>query len=251
MELLTPVSHYIWPIKGRVPYNKKSVDDALEQALKAADVLEKHLLINTFLVGERLTLADVFAAGLLTRGFENIFDKNWRATSPNLGRWYDTVTHQPIYTAVKPSSEMCAERLKNAPPQGAGKKEKKEKEPKKEKEAAKPKVAAAAAAPAPEEDDEPAPPPKPKHPLEALDRPTFVLDDWKRKYSNEETREVALPWFWENLKPDEYSLWRVDYRYNEELTQVFMTSNLIGKSHFASSSPHLPTLHKSLPDVLT
>jgi elongation factor 1-gamma len=56
-----------------------------------------------------------------------------------------------------------------------------------------------------------------------------VLDDWKRKYSNEETREVALPWFWESIKWDEYSIWRVDYKYNDELTQVFMTSNLIGE----------------------
>ena len=77
-----------------------------------------------------------------------------------------------------------------------------------------------------EEEDKPAP--KPKHPLEALERPTFVLDDWKRKYSNAETREDALPWFWENAKFNEYSLWQVDYKYNDELTQVFMTSNLIG-----------------------
>jgi len=45
-----------------------------------------------------------------------------------------------------------------------------------------------------------------------------------------------LPWFWENYKPDEYSLYKVDYKYNEELTMTFMTSNLIGmgfKKHFA------------------
>jgi elongation factor 1-gamma len=52
--------------------------------------------------------------------------------------------------------------------------------------------------------------------------------DRKRKYSNEETREVALPWFWENCKFDEYSIYRVDYKYNDELTMTFMTSNLIG-----------------------
>jgi len=56
----------------------------------------------------------------------------------------------------------------------------------------------------------------------------MILDDWKRKYSNEDTRPVALPWFWEHYKPEEYSLWRADYKYNDELTQIFMTSNLIG-----------------------
>lgn len=57
---------------------------------------------------------------------------------------------------------------------------------------------------------------------------TLTISFRKRKYSNEETREVALPWFWENCKFDEYSIYRVDYKYNDELTMTFMTSNLIG-----------------------
>ena len=56
----------------------------------------------------------------------------------------------------------------------------------------------------------------------------MILDDWKRKYSNDDTRSGALPWFWEHYKPEEYSLWKVDYKYNDELTLTFMTSNLIG-----------------------
>ena len=79
------------------------------------------------------------------------------------------------------------------------------------------------------EEEEAPPAPKPKHPLEALPRATFVLDDWKRKYSNEETREVALTWFWENANFEEYSIYKVDYKYNDELTMTFMTANLIGK----------------------
>jgi len=54
------------------------------------------------------------------------------------------------------------------------------------------------------------------------------LDEWKRQYSNNDTRTQALPWFWEHYKPEEYTLWRVDYKYNDELTQVFMSSNLVG-----------------------
>ena len=64
--------------------------------------------------------------------------------------------------------------------------------------------------------------------LETCQRQPLDLDEWKRQYSNNDTRSAALPWFWEHYKPDEYSLWRVDYKYNEELTAVFMTSNLIG-----------------------
>ena len=115
--------------------------------------------------------------------------------------------------------------------------------PKKEKEAKKetPKAAGGSKPKAKEVDDdeeeEDKPAPKPKHPLEALPKPTMALDQWKGVYSNKETREEALPWFWENFKSDDYSLWRVDYKYPEELTQVFMTSNLIGQSYKRSPTP--------------
>jgi len=187
--------------------------------LKAVHVLEQHLLVNTYLVGERLTLADLFVIGIVSRGFQYFFDKKWREENPNTTRWYETVYNQPIYSEVAEPLSYIDEAIKNVPP-------KKEAAPKKEqpkKEAPKPK-----AAPAADEEDEAPAAPKAKHPLEALGHPEFVLDDWKRKYSNEETREVALPWFWENVKFNEYSLWRVDYKYNEELTMTFMTSNLIG-----------------------
>ena len=80
-----------------------------------------------------------------------------------------------------------------------------------------------------EEEEEDKPAPKPKHPLDLLPRASFVLDDWKRKYSNEDTRPVALPWFWGECNFEEYSIWRVDYKYNDELTMTFMSSNLIGE----------------------
>lgn len=217
-EILPPLGAWFRPILGRDPYNKKNVEDAQKAALKAVHVLEEHLLTHTYLVGERLTLADIFAAGIVARGFEYFFDKQWRSDNPNVTRWYETIYNLPSYTEVAGKLEFIAEALKNVPP-------KKEAAPKKEQAKAAPKKAA----PKEEEEEEAAPAPKPKHPLESLPRPTFVLDDWKRKYSNEETREVALPWFWENVNFEEYSLWQVDYKYNDELTLTFMTSNLIGE----------------------
>jgi len=54
------------------------------------------------------------------------------------------------------------------------------------------------------------------------------MDEWKRVYSNQDTRSQALPWFWQNLDKAGYSLFFCDYKYNSELEKVFMTSNLIG-----------------------
>jgi hypothetical protein len=216
-EVLSPLGGWFRPIIGRDPYNKKNVDDSQKAALKAVHVLEEHLLTHTYLVSERLTLADLFAASILARGFQYFFDKKWRAENPNVTRWYETVYNVPNYTAVAGKLEYIEEAIKNVPP-------KKEAAPKKEQAKAAPKPKKEEAD---EEEDKPAP--KPKHPLGELPRATFDLDEWKRKYSNEETREVALPWFWENMNFEEYSLWQVDYKYNDELTLTFMTANLIGK----------------------
>ncbi|SSD62231.1 related to Elongation factor 1-gamma 2 [Saccharomycodes ludwigii] len=65
--------------------------------------------------------------------------------------------------------------------------------------------------------------------LSLLLKATFLyLKKWKRKYSNEDTRPVALPWFWEHYNPEEYSIWKVAYKYNDELTMTFMSNNLVG-----------------------
>ncbi|RGP79492.1 hypothetical protein FLONG3_2240, partial [Fusarium longipes] len=65
-------------------------------------------------------------------------------------------------------------------------------------------------------------------PLEALGRPSFPLDEWKRQYSNIKDHEEAMKFFWENFNFEEWSLWKVDYKYNDELTLTFMSNNLIG-----------------------
>ncbi|KAL7267849.1 elongation factor EF-1 gamma subunit [Rhizina undulata] len=217
-EILSPLGAWFRPLIGRDVYNKKSVDTAQANTLKAVSVLEKHLASQTFLVGERLSLADIFTTSLIARGFQYVFDKEFRSQYPNVTRWYSLIANQPSYTAVAGELQFIDEAVKYTPP-------KKEKEAPKPKPAAKP---APKAAPEEEEEEEAPAAPKAKHPLEALGKPTLILDDWKRKYSNEDTRTGALPWFWENYKPEEYSLWRVDYKYNDELTQVFMSANLIG-----------------------
>ena len=121
---------------------------------------------------------------------------------------------------------LVDEAIKNQAPK---KDHPKKDQPKKETQKAVPKAAVAAKPKAVEDDEEEdKPAPKAKHPLEALEKPEMVLDDWKRKYSNSETREDAMPWFWEHYNPKDYSLWRLDYKYNEDLTLTFMSSNLIG-----------------------
>jgi elongation factor 1-gamma len=229
-EVLSPLGGWFRPILGRDPYNKKNVDDSQKAALKAIHVLEEHFLTHTYLVAERMTLADLFCASIIARGFQYFFDKQWRDSNPNVTRWYETVCNQSSYSAVAGKLEFITEALKNVAPKKEGGEKKKEQ----------PKAAPKPKKEEPEEEEEDvAPAPKAKHPLESLPRATFVLDEWKRTYSNEETREKALPWFWENANFEEYSLYKVDYKYNDELTLTFMTSNLIGMYPAPSSTTNI------------
>ncbi|KAK4453164.1 hypothetical protein QBC34DRAFT_396492 [Podospora aff. communis PSN243] len=216
-EVLPKLGGWYRPLLGKEPYNKKTVEENQKAALKAISVVETHLESNTYLVGERITLADLFAVGIAARGYEFFFDKQWRSEHPNFTRWYETVYNQPIYSAVAPKFALLdTPKLTNVAP-------KKAEQPKKEakKEAPKPAPAAAAA------EEEPAEAPKPKHPIDLLPRASMPLDEWKRQYSNSETPD-ALKWFWENVNFDEYSIWKCVYKYNDELTLTFMSSNLIG-----------------------
>lgn len=219
------MANWFRPLIGRDPYNKKNVDDAQKTTLKAVGVLEQYLLVNTFLVGERITLADLYAAGICSRGFQFVFDKQWRSEHPNLTRWYETVYHQPIYSAVAGELKFIDEAVKYEPP----KKEKAPKSEKKEQPKAEPQPKQKEADEE-EEEDKPAEP-KSKHPLDALPKPSLPLDEWKRQFSNcnKKYRAVAMPWFWEHYNPEEYSLWRMDYPLNHELGMTFQSNNLIGK----------------------
>lgn len=234
-EVLGSMGGWFRPLMGKDPYNKKNVEDAQKKSNNALKVMEDHLMINTYLVGERLSLADIICAGIVGRGFELVLDKAWRKEHPSVTRWYETVANQPNYKAVQGEPKLVDEAIKYTPP-------KKEEKPKQEAKKAEPSKKAAKKE-EDEEEEEEKPVPKPKHPLEELPKASMPIDEWKRKFKNEETREVALPWFWENMPlGEEYSIWQLDYKYNDELSLVFMTSNLISEwSHLSGPLGNLMT----------
>ena len=64
------------------------------------------------------------------------------------------------------------------------------------------------------------------------DVPKFTLDmdAWKRFYSNND-EDKSIEHFWTLITPEvkeHYSLWKCNYKYNDELNMDFMASNLVG-----------------------
>ncbi|KAI5888030.1 eEF1-gamma domain-containing protein [Schizophyllum commune H4-8] len=179
-------------VKGLgIAYNKLVHTALLERVHRAYTTLNNYLATRTFLVGERITLADIWVAAITQFGTFFHFDNATRTKFPHLIRLVDTIVNQPKLAGTFSATPSLEKPLAFTPPA----KEKKE-----------------------------------KNPLDDLPKSSFNLEDWKRAYSNKDTRgaDGALEWFYQNFDKDGFSIWRVDFKYNNELTQTFMSSNQIG-----------------------
>ncbi|KAG5350742.1 hypothetical protein C0989_009442 [Termitomyces sp. Mn162] len=203
------------------PYNKSIHNTFIERQRRALRTLNDHLSTRTFFVGERITLADIYIASQICRAATITFDAAARTEFYHLIRHLETIINQPQLKDVFQSIKFVEEALQYVPPP-------KEKElnpvPPKAEKKRKDKEAEE------EEKFDVSPEPKAKNALDDLPKSPFNLEDWKRQYSNRDTRGPggSLEWFYNNFDPQGFSLWRVDFKYNEELTQIFMSSNQIG-----------------------
>jgi len=230
---------WVYPTLGIIPFNKNAYDKAKDDISRILTVLNGVLSERTFLVGERISLADITVTAALLQLFEKVLEPSYTAAFPHVVRWFNTCVNQPNFKAVLGEVKQAQSEAKAVAPAAAGakkaeqkpkeekKKEEKPKAEQKPKEEKKKEEKPAAAA-ADEEDDDPLQQEeKVKIPLDLLPKSTFDLDAFKRAYSNEETPK-ALEHFWKNFDAQGYSIWKMDYMYPEELTKLFMTLNLVG-----------------------
>jgi len=228
-EILPASCTWVFPTMGIMQFNKNATDRAKEDIKTALKTLNDHLLTRTFLVGERLTLADIAVACTLLNLYKHVLDPAFRKPFLNVTRWFTTVINQPNAKAVIGSFTLCSKMAEFDSKKFAefsgkgGDKKGKEKAPKAEKKKEPEKKKEKEVEP---EADFPMEPKK-KDPLDALPKGSFDLEEWKRFYSNND-EEPSIAWFWEHFDHENYSIWKGDYKYNEELTMVFMSCNLIG-----------------------
>merc|ERR1712200_244065 len=141
---------------GIMQYNKNQTDRAKEDVKSALEYLNTHLLTKTFLVGERVSLADIAECCTMLSLFKSVLDPAFRKPYINVTRWFTTVINQPNVKAVLGDVALCSKMAefdskKWAEFSGKGKKEDKKK----------------------------------KDPLDELPSGTkFNLEEWKRFYSN-------------------------------------------------------------------
>lgn len=168
-----------------------------ERVLRSLTTLNTHLASRTFLVTERITIADLSLAAVIQSAVGIIYDAELRTSLPNVVRHMETVVNQPKLKEIYGETEYTEKAKQFVPPP----KEKKEPKPAP---AAAPKAEKKPKAKAAEEDDDDDEPlvaeePKAKNPLDFLPKSTFNLEDWKRTYSNKDTRgpDGAIEWFYQ------------------------------------------------------
>lgn len=238
-EIGPAAAAWVYPIMGIMQFNKSSNERAKQDINAVLKTLQTRLVNYTFLVGERITLADIVVFTTLLHLFQHVADPAFRKPYFAVNRWFLTILNQPQTQAVVKDFKFCEKEAAFDPKKyqefqakhgggggadhAAPKKEKKpaaEKPVKKEKEVE------------PEEELDAAEQallmePKSKDPFDSLPKGTFNFDDFKRVYSNE-PEEKSIPYFFEKFDAENYSIWFGEYKYADELTKVFMSCNLIG-----------------------
>merc|ERR1711868_156817 len=106
-NLLPAVAQWVWPTLRIVAPNKNHVNQAKEDLKAAFEYLNGILANQTFLVGERITYADITCALTLRSAYENVFTPEWRAPFSHVNRWFQTVINQPGVKSVVGDVTLC------------------------------------------------------------------------------------------------------------------------------------------------
>lgn len=226
---------WLYPVLGIFEFNPQAYAEAKKDMSKVMSVLNAHLLHNTYLVGNKITLADIGIVSSLVGLYTTVFSPAYIKDFANVNRWFQTCVHQTEFAKVIGAVELAKD-------------EKKAPMPKVEKPAVNPKAAAAMAAkaaggaaaakpaakPAEKKEDlshlmeEAEKAPKKKNPLDDLPPSTMIMDAVKKLYFLKKPfNPEFFDEFWKTFDAEGYSIWEATYKYPEELTSENLAVNLL------------------------
>ena len=206
----------IYPIFGWKKYCKESADKANNKVKDFMRTLDAQLKDKEFVLGNKITLADVTLFRELKYFFQLVFPKGLRdKVFPNVAKWFTKLSETEEVKKVYGKILLCNQPLK--PYISEEKKEEKKHEEKKHEK---------------KEEKHQEEPPKEKkkvNPLDELPPSKLELETFKRAFLNNKNKEDAMNKFWEIYDPEGYSLWWVEYQnLPTECKILYRTSNSKG-----------------------
>eukprot|EP00061_Rhincodon_typus_P007510 g29273.t1 len=86
--------------RGVDVYLLDATEHAKEEVKKVLGILNEYLKTRTFLVGERVTLADITVVCSLLWLYKQVLEPSFRQPYTNMNRWFITCINQPQFKAV-------------------------------------------------------------------------------------------------------------------------------------------------------
>merc|ERR1712180_490525 len=106
-EITPSACTWTFPTLGFKQYNKQETENAKEHLKKCFTMLNNLLLNRTFLVGERVTLADISLCCDLVMLYRQVLDPKFREPYGNLNRWFVTCINQPEFKKLLGDIKLC------------------------------------------------------------------------------------------------------------------------------------------------
>lgn len=106
-DIVPPASTWVFPTLGIMHHNKQATENAKEEVRRILGLLDAHLKTRTFLVGERVTLADITVVCTLLWLYKQVLEPSFRQAFPNTNRWFLTCINQPQFRAVLGEVKLC------------------------------------------------------------------------------------------------------------------------------------------------
>merc|ERR1712127_804931 len=113
-ELELPASVWFYPALGYMPFQKAAYEKAKADLALSLAVLNDTLLTKTYLVGDKITLADITVASALVYPMKLVCDKAYLKPFGNVMRWFNTCVNQPEFKKVIGNVTLCKKELKAA-----------------------------------------------------------------------------------------------------------------------------------------
>lgn len=98
---------WLYPIYGVFPNRPEATERAKQDIKTLLGVLNNYLADRSYLVGERVTLADIVVACTLVPLYTKVFDENYRKGFPNVTRWFVNMVSQPNFLKVQNEVVLC------------------------------------------------------------------------------------------------------------------------------------------------
>jgi len=99
-ELSSPLATWIATAESAEEEAVARAKASSSETRKILSALDQHLKNFTFLVGERITLADVVLATTLLPGLQTVIDERARKPFKNVVRWFKTVVNNAVVASV-------------------------------------------------------------------------------------------------------------------------------------------------------